>query len=280
MAEFLRRKAAEAEDEEERRKIERALRKVLYGTNRIWLYGVPLRVSYRLDTNALVIRYSPEQEEELRRAYEALRGRLGGCVTAGRRHVALKVPEALRELARRAAQGDQEAERFLRELRRYAEAHDEARGLAEGGLLKKLEEVLKPHAAVEGLVVDVGDAEAVVKVRAEVGVGTGAGFAPAADCRGPECKLRVTVEYAISGVVKAWRVTFSWQRTSKGVYTPQAAAKGYDAVEARILAKVFDDDRFLKQDKVTLTARHLEALLRFKEAAEAVERWLKTRPRG
>ncbi|MEM0464311.1 MAG: PaRep2b protein [Pyrobaculum sp.] len=181
VAEFLRRKAAEAKDEEERRIIERALREVLYGTNRIWLYGVPLRVSYRPDTNALVIRYSPEREEELRRAYEALRERLGGGVTAGRRHVALKVPEALRELARRAAQGDQEAERFLRELRRYAEAHDKARGLAEGGLLKKLEEVLKPHAAVEGLVVDVGGVQTVVKVRAEVGVGAGAGSTPAAD---------------------------------------------------------------------------------------------------
>ena len=157
-------------------------------------------------------------------------------------------------------------------------AVEKPRGL---GLSKKLEELLKPSAAEEHLEVDVGGVKAVVRVRAEMGMGTGAGFAPAADCRGPECRLRVTVEYSVAGGgAKAWRVTFSWQRTSKGVYTPQAAAKGYDAVEARILAKVFEDDRFLKQARVTLTARHLEALLRFKEAAEAVERWLKTRPSG
>ncbi|MEM0484570.1 MAG: PaRep2b protein [Pyrobaculum sp.] len=188
--------------------------------------------------------------------------------------------DGLREIQRMALKGDLEAERFIREL------EEVLRRRHGDNAVKKLIEVLSP-AREEGAVdlpLEVRDDKGNVVARIvdlkyeflENGKVVG-------QCSGENCRLRVVVEYELSSDERRqFKMEWYWAKkqikkdnTTATYYYETARPRVKDDVEAAVLKTLTGK---AKRGEVWLLADQLDALRRFKQLRDAVDKWRAGRP--
>ncbi len=237
---------------------------------------------YVVDSEKRIISVKAEHKDAVVNALKAAGLEEGKDFTikGDRRYVINITYDGLREIQRMALNGDVEAEQFIRVLedvlrRRYGD-----------NAVKRLIEVLA-QAREEGTLElplpvrdDKGNIVArVVDLRYEF-VENGQ---PVSHCAGENCRLRIIAEYEAGGKKRQLKMEWYWKKIQKRkgeatatYYFETAWPTVRDSIEATVLNAL--TGKGMGRSKICLLADQLDALRRFKQLKDAIDKWREGKP--